>query len=98
MKKFRNHSQLKEQNSPEAENNKMDLCSLTDTEFKKEILQILMELRANMKELRTDMNSNADYFRKLLENIRSQKKLENSFAEMQAELKALKNRMNNAEE
>ena len=45
------------------------------------------------------MNSNADYFRKELENIRRcQKKLENSFAEMQAELKALKSRMNNAEE
>ena len=28
----------------------------------------------------------------------SQEKLENSFAEMQAELKALKSRMNNAEE
>jgi len=44
------------------------------------------------------MNSNADYFRKELENIRrSQEKLENSFAEMQAELKALKSRMNNTE-
>ena len=40
-----------------------------------------------MNELRVDMNSNADYFRKELENIRrSQEKLENSFAEMQAEL------------
>ena len=36
------------------------------------------------------MNSNADYFRKELENIRSQEKLENSFAEMQAELKNTK--------
>ena len=44
-----------------------------------------------MKELRADMNSNAVYFRKELENIKkSQEKLENSFAEMQAELKALK--------
>ena len=52
-----------------------------------------------MKELRADMNSNADYFRKELENIRrSQEKLENSFAEIQTELKALKSRMNNAEE
>ena len=35
-----------------------------------------------MKEIRADMNSNADYFRKELENIRlSQEKLENSFAE-----------------
>ena len=45
------------------------------------------------------MNSNADALRKELENIRrSQEKLENSFAETQAELKALKNRMNNTEE
>ena len=53
-----------------------------------------------MKELRADMNTNADYFRKELENIqRSQEKLENSSAEMQAELKALKkSRMHNAED
>ena len=45
------------------------------------------------------MNSNADSFRKELENIRrSQEKLENSFAEIQTELKAIKTRMNNAEE
>ena len=44
------------------------------------------------------MNSNAGYFRKELENMRSQEKLENSFAESQAELKALKGRMNIAEE
>ena len=37
------------------------------------------------------MNSNAEYFRKELENImRSQEKLENSFAEKQAELKEMK--------
>ena len=51
-----------------------------------------------MKELRADMNSNEDSFRKEPKNMRSQEKLENSFAEMQAELKALKSRMNNAEE
>ena len=46
-----------------------------------------------------DINSNAHYFRKEIENIRrSQEKLENSFAEMQTELKAIKSRMNNAEE
>ena len=45
------------------------------------------------------MNRNADSFRKELENIRwSQEKLENSFTEMQTELKAQKNGMNNAEE
>ena len=52
-----------------------------------------------MKELRVNMNTDVDYFRKELENIRRNKeKLENLFAETQAELKALKNRMNNAEE
>ena len=64
MKKLRNHSQLKEQeNSPKAVNNETDLCSLTDIEFKREVLKIL-------KELREDMNSNADSFRKELENKR----------------------------
>ena len=80
MKKLRNHSQLKEQvYSPEEGNNEIDLFSLTDTEFKKETVKILKELRGNVKELRADMNSNADYFRKELENLRrSQEKLENS--------------------
>ena len=73
-------------------NNETDLCSLTDTEFKREVLKIL-------KELIEDSNGNADSFRKELENIRrSQEKLKNSFLEMQTELKALKSRMNNAEE
>ena len=45
------------------------------------------------------MDNNADYFRKALKNIRrSQEKLENSFAELQTELKALNNIINNAEE
>ena len=44
----------------------------------------MKELRENMKELSVDMNSNAYYFRKELENIkRNQEKLENSFAEGQ---------------
>ena len=45
-----------------------------------------------------DMNSNADYFRKELETLRSQEKLENSFADMKAELKTLNSKMNNVEE
>ena len=100
MKKLRNHSQLKvKENSLEGANNETDLCSLTDTKFKKEIVKILKELRVNMKELRADMNSNADYYRKELGNKRrSQEKLKNLFVEMQAELKTLKSRMNNAEE
>ena len=82
MKKDRNHCQLKEQeNSPKAVNNETDLCSPTDTGFKRETVAIL-------KELREDINSNADSFRKELENIRrSQEKLENSFAEIQTDLR-----------
>uniref|UniRef100_A0A8D0VAQ2 L1 transposable element RRM domain-containing protein n=1 Tax=Sus scrofa TaxID=9823 RepID=A0A8D0VAQ2_PIG len=93
MKKLRSHSQLNQQeNSPKVANNETELCSLTDLEFKREILKIL-------KELREDMNNNADSLRKELENIRrSQEKLKNSFAEIQTELKAIKTRMNNAEE
>ena len=73
MEKHRNHSQLKEQeNSPEGENNETGLYSLTDTEFKKEVMKIL-------KELRMDINSNTDYFKKELEIIRKrQETLENS--------------------
>ena len=94
-----NHSQLKEQeNSHEAASNETDLCSLIDIELKREKVRILKELRVNMNELRVDINSNVDYFRKELENKRNQEKLENSFAETQIELTALKRRMNNAEE
>uniref|UniRef100_A0A8D1CLY6 L1 transposable element RRM domain-containing protein n=1 Tax=Sus scrofa TaxID=9823 RepID=A0A8D1CLY6_PIG len=93
MKKLRNHPQLNQQeNLPKAVNEDTDLCSLTDLEFKREIVKIL-------KELREDMSSNADSLRKDLENIRrSQEKLENSFAEIQTELRAVKTRRNNAEE
>ena len=42
MKKHRNHFQLKEQeNSPEEAKNETDLHSLTDAEFKKEVMEIL---------------------------------------------------------
>ena len=55
-------------------------------------MKILKELRLNIKELIADMTSNADSFRKELENIRSNiEKLEHSFAEMHSERKALKN-------
>ena len=71
MKKNRNHSQFKEQeNSPKVVNNETDFCSLTDIEFKREIVKILKELRLNIKELRVDMSSSADSFRKEIENIR----------------------------
>ena len=93
MKKLRNHSQLKQQeNSSKAGSYETDLCTLTDLEFKREIAKIL-------KDLRGDMNSKADSLRKELENIRkSEEKQENSFAEIQTELKAIKTKMNNAEE
>ena len=52
-----------------------------------------------LNELIMGVNSNADHFKKELETIRkSQEKLENSFAEMKSELKALNSRMNNAGE
>ena len=58
MKKFRNHSQLKEQeNSQEAANNETGLCRLVDIEFKRETVKILKELMLTIKELRADMNS-----------------------------------------
>ena len=55
MKKLRNHPQSNQQeNSPKTVNNETDLCSLTDLEFKREIVKIL-------KEFREDMNCNADF-------------------------------------
>ena len=65
MKRLRNHSKLKEcENDPKGANNETDLCIPTDIQSEKEIVKILKELRVNMKKLRTDMNSNADYPRK----------------------------------
>ena len=44
MQKLRNHSQLKEQeNSSQTANNETDLCSLTDAEFKREIVKMLKD-------------------------------------------------------
>ena len=65
---------------------------VSDTEFKKEIMKI-------PRELRKAIERNAEYCKKELETIkRNPKKLENSFAETKAELKAMNSRMNNAEE
>lgn len=76
MKKLRNLSQLEQENSPEGANQETDFRILTDTEFKKLMVKILKELRVTVRELRADMNSNADYFRKKLESTRrSQEKL-----------------------
>ena len=58
-----------QENSSEGANNETDFLRLTDTKLKKVTGKIL-------KELRTDMNGNANYFRKELENIkRSQEKI-----------------------
>ena len=52
-----------------------------------------------LNELITAIESNTDYFKNELETIRrSQEKLENPFAEMKFELKALNSRINNAKE
>ena len=91
MKKQRNHSQLKDQeNSPERTMRQTDLFSLIDTDFKKEIMKIL-------KELRNAIDRNAEYCKKELETIkRNQKNFKtHSFAKMKTELKAMNSRMNN---
>ena len=90
MKNHRNHSQLKDQESyPEGTNNETDLFSLID-KFKTQVTKTL-------KELRKAVDRNAGYCKKELETIMCQEKLENSFDEIKAELKAKKSRMNNAE-
>ena len=64
MKKQMNHSQLKDQeNSPERTKNETDHFSLTDTDFKKEIMKIL-------KALRKAINRNGEYCKKKLEIIK----------------------------
>ena len=50
IKKLRNHYQLKQQdNSPKAVNNETNIYSLTNTEFKGEIVKILKELLKELK-------------------------------------------------
>ena len=52
-----------------------------------------------LKELRMDINSNADYCKKELKTIRrSQEKNKKFIFKMKAELKAMNSRMNNTEE
>ena len=51
MKKLRNHSQLKNRRiHPKQQKNETNLCSVVDTEFKREVLKVLKELRLNIKE------------------------------------------------
>ena len=55
MKKQRKHSQLKDQeDSPEETNNDIDLFSLKDTKFKKEVMKI-------QKKLTKAIDRNANY-------------------------------------
>ena len=59
MKKLRNHSQLNQQeNSPKAVYSETELCSLTDLEFKREIVKILKELREDMNSMQTPSERN----------------------------------------
>ena len=67
-------------------------------EFKREVVKILMELRLNIKDLLEDMNSNADSFRKEIENVRRNIEKNRKFIFRDTNSKALKSRMNNAEE
>ena len=50
------------ENLPKVANDETDLYSLIDIKFKRETAKILKELRENMKELRVDINSDADSF------------------------------------
>ena len=85
-----NHSQLRQKNSPERANTETDLCSLTDTEFKKEVMKIL-------KELRETIHSNGYYLKRELKAIMRGQEIK-LFPETKPELKALNSRMNNAKE
>ena len=60
----------KKRKIPLKEQTMKQTCSLIDTEFKREVVKILKELRLHINESRADMNSNAEYFRKELENVR----------------------------
>ena len=75
MKQLQSYPQVKQQeNSPKAVNNETDLYSLTDIEFKREIVKIMKELRLDINESREDTNSNAYSLRKEIENIGKSKK------------------------
>ena len=92
MQKQRDHSQLKDQeNSYEGKNNETDLFNPIDTEFKKEVIKIL-------KELRRTINRNADHCNKDLEMIMSHSKLDKSVTDVKTKSQAKNSKFNNAEE
>lgn len=71
MKKCMNHSQLKAQeNVLEGTNNVIDLFSLMDSKFKKEVMKIWQGLRKAF-------NRHADYGEKELETVRRNQEKEN---------------------
>ena len=66
MKKHRSYFQLKDQeNSPERTINETDFFTLTDSEFKKEIIKIL-------KELKKAIDRNADFCKKGTRNYKEE--------------------------
>ena len=86
MKTLSNHSQLKDRRIHLKEKTWNRPLQPIRTKFKKEMVKILKEIRTNMKELKEDVNGNADDFETELENtMRSLEKLVSSFSEMQAD-------------
>ena len=69
----------------------IDLSSLPDSEFKKEVIKIL-------KELRRTINRNADHCNKDLEMIMSHSKLDKSVTDVKTKSQAKNSKFNNAEE
>lgn len=66
MKKQKNHFQLKDhENSSEGANNETDFFNLIDTEFKKQVMKIL-------KELRKVIDRNADCYKKVTRNYKEE--------------------------
>ena len=89
-KSKRNHSQLKWEILWKNKN-ETDFTSIS-SEFKKEVIQI-------WKELRKIINRNAHHCNKEINTIKkNQSKLDNSIAKVKANLEAMNNRLNNAEE
>ena len=66
MKKQKKHFQLKDQeNSSEGANSETDFFNLIDTEFKKQVMKIL-------KELRKVIDRNADCYKKVTRNYKEE--------------------------
>ena len=70
---------------------RLSSSSLPDSEFKKEVIKIL-------KELRRTISRNADHCNKDLETIMSHSKLDKSITDVKTKLQAKSTKLNNAEE